>query len=180
MTLESIYYIGQTLAVLAILASLLFLAFQTMQNTRAVRASSLQDVLDGCRDRNFLPGFTTPDVLNIFARGLADLDLLDEDEGRRFCYYMFDQCFQMQEVMQLYQQKLISQVDYDAWLYYTASLFTSKGGKATWTEIKMTITPTISDIIDEFLADNPDHPSYSELNRFFNFGTKVTATDSQP
>ncbi|PHR55275.1 MAG: hypothetical protein COA47_14115, partial [Robiginitomaculum sp.] len=70
MTLESIYYIGQTLAVLAILVSLLFLTFQTMQNTRAVRASSLQEVLDGCRDRNFLPGFTTPDVLNIFARGL--------------------------------------------------------------------------------------------------------------
>ena len=38
MTLENIYYIGQTLAVMAILASLIFVGFQVRQNARHTRA----------------------------------------------------------------------------------------------------------------------------------------------
>lgn len=40
MTLESIYYIGQTLAVVAILVSLIFVGIQIRQNTRALKATA--------------------------------------------------------------------------------------------------------------------------------------------
>jgi hypothetical protein len=43
MTLENIYYIGQTIAVLAIVGSLVFVAIQTRQNGRTLRAQAAWD-----------------------------------------------------------------------------------------------------------------------------------------
>ncbi|HBK92020.1 MAG TPA: hypothetical protein DDZ68_10155 [Parvularcula sp.] len=43
MTLENIYYIGQTIAVVAIVGSLVFVAIQTRQNTRTLRAQAAWD-----------------------------------------------------------------------------------------------------------------------------------------
>jgi hypothetical protein len=42
-TLEAIYYIGQTIAVVAIVGSLVFVAIQTRQNTRTLRAQAAWD-----------------------------------------------------------------------------------------------------------------------------------------
>ena len=41
-------------------------------------------MLDGYRDRTFLPGITSGEVTDIWARGLTSLDLLDANEKRRF------------------------------------------------------------------------------------------------
>lgn len=43
MTLENIYYIGQTIAVVAIVGSLVFVAIQTHQNGRTLRAQAAWD-----------------------------------------------------------------------------------------------------------------------------------------
>ncbi len=43
MTLENIYYIGQTIAVVAIVGSLVFVAIQTRQNGRTLRAQAAWD-----------------------------------------------------------------------------------------------------------------------------------------
>jgi hypothetical protein len=43
MTLEEIYYIGQTIAVVAIFGSLVYVAIQTRQNSRLVRARAIWD-----------------------------------------------------------------------------------------------------------------------------------------
>ena len=44
MDLETVYYIGQTLAVLALIVSLVFVGFQIRQNTRATQAASHNDI----------------------------------------------------------------------------------------------------------------------------------------
>ncbi len=44
MTLESIYYVGQTVAVVVLVVSILFAAYQIRINTKAVRAASLHAV----------------------------------------------------------------------------------------------------------------------------------------
>ena len=67
MLLENIYYIGQTVAVIMIFASLIFVGVQLRQSRRATQMVSLQSVLDGCRDRFFVPGYTDPDLLRMIA-----------------------------------------------------------------------------------------------------------------
>jgi len=47
MTLESIYYIGQTIAVLAILISLIFVGIQMRDGNRLARAQMHQQISDG-------------------------------------------------------------------------------------------------------------------------------------
>jgi hypothetical protein len=170
MTLEEIYFISQIVAVIAIFGSLIFVGVQLRQNTRATQMASLQSVLDGCRDRFFVPGYTHPDMLNMFARGLTDMNALSEDEKRKFNFLLFDQCFQMQHVMQLHEHGTLAKVDFDAWLYYVASLFKCRGGADMWPHIRTTITPTIRELIEGYLAKNPSHPSYLELNPMFRAG----------
>ena len=167
MTLEEINTVAQTLGVLGVLGSLVFVGMQIRQNTKAAQMASLQSVLDGCRDRFFVPGYTDPHFLRMFATGLTDMSRLSADEKRQFNFALFDQCFQMQHVMQLRDHGTLAQVDFDAWLYYVASLFKCPGGRDMWPYITTTITPTIRDLIEDYLRRNPDHPSYLDLNPLF-------------
>lgn len=53
MTLESIYYVGQTIAVVALLASLVFVGFQVHLNTKATHASASYEVSKVWSEINF-------------------------------------------------------------------------------------------------------------------------------
>lgn len=52
MTLEEIYYIGQTIAVVAIFGSLVYVAIQTRENSRLVRARAIWDAQSSIADIN--------------------------------------------------------------------------------------------------------------------------------
>jgi hypothetical protein len=142
--------------------------------------ASLQSVLDGIRDRYFVPGYTDTNVLRLMAQGLSDMNTLSADDKRKFNILLFDQCFQMQHVMQLHQHGTLAKVDHDAWLYYVASLFKTPGGREMWPYITTSITPTIRDLIEAYLAKNPDHPSYLDLNPLFRVSDAPAVNPPQP
>ncbi len=167
MNWDAIGAVGEILGALGVLVSLLYLATQIRDNTRNLRAASLQSVLDGTRDRFFLPLATSGETSEILARGLNALDNLDEAGRRRFFFLMFEQLFQMQQVMELHERGLIPKADYDAWLYYTASMVTTPGGTSIWPYIEATLTPSTVDLINNYLERNPDQPSYIQLNPLF-------------
>ena len=62
MTLDQIYNASQILAAIAVVGSLIFVGLQLRQGDRTQRANSLQSVLDGYRDRTFVPGITSEAV----------------------------------------------------------------------------------------------------------------------
>ena len=169
MNWDAIGAVGEILGALGVLASLVYLATQIRHNTQSLQAASLQSVLDGPRDRYFLPHATNAETSDIFVRGLNALDNLDEAEKRRFFFMMFEQFFQMQHVMQLHERGMLSEVDYDAWLKYTASLVTTPGGAALWPHAEAVITPTVRNLINDFLERNPDHPSFIQLVPLFRY-----------
>ncbi|MEZ5892854.1 MAG: hypothetical protein R3C58_06875 [Parvularculaceae bacterium] len=67
MTLENIYYIGQTLAVVAVIASLLFVGFQVRQNTKHARAQIQSARVD--RLMTQMVGFSDTDKCAAYIRG---------------------------------------------------------------------------------------------------------------
>ena len=71
------------------------------------------------------------------------------------------------------QGGLLPKVDYDAWLYYAATLLQTPGGKQILAYLGVTITPTIRDVMNGYLEDNPDTPSYMELNPLLEYETHV-------
>ncbi len=176
MNWEAIGAIGQMIGSLAVFASLLFVGLQIRHSDRTARAVSLQSVLDGHRDRTFAPIYMTQDVGELFSRGITSFDELDESDKRRFYAFMFEQCFQMQQVMQLREQGLLTTIDFDAWLAYTASLFQCPGGKAVWPIMRTFATPTVVNLIDEYLTKHPDTPSFLDLNPLFESNPQATAT----
>jgi len=85
MTLENIYYIGQTVAVVAILLSIVFVGLQIRQNTKALKATSHHAITDSFNQLNALVG-TNPEAGRIWRVGLSGIDNLDEDEQMSFSY----------------------------------------------------------------------------------------------
>jgi hypothetical protein len=167
MSLEDLGNIGEFVAAVAVVVSLIYLAVQIRQNTRSLQAASLQSILSAPREWFFLPHAQNAEISDLFARGLNGLDNLDESEQRRFVHLMLEQCFQMQNVMQLRDRSLLSDGDYDAWLMYTASLFRTPGGSAMWPFLERVITPTIRQCLDDYLKQNPDQPSFLEVMPMF-------------
>lgn len=106
-------------------------------------------------------------MADIYARGLNSLENLDEKEARRFFYMMYEQLFQLQQVMHLRERELIPEVDYEAWLKYTATLLRTPGGAAMWLHCEKVITPTVANLVNDFVADNPDGPSFTDLIPIF-------------
>src|SRR5476651_1099004 len=159
MTLEQVSLTIQIVAALSVVGSLIFVGLQLRQSDRTLRANSLQSVLDGYRDRTFLPGITNGEVLDIYARGLNSMELLDENEKRRFWFILLNEFLHMQHVLKLRQLKMIEAVDYDAWSF-TASLVKTPGGSTLWPTAKAIITPTVCDVIEDFLEHNPNQPSF--------------------
>ena len=167
---EIVAAVAEMLGAVGVLLTLVYLALQIRDNTRGLQAASLESVLEGPRDRYFLPMAKEPELADIYARGLNSLDLLDEKETRRFFYLMYEQLFQMQQVMHLRERELIPQVDYDAWLDYTASLICTPGGAAMWVHCEKVITPTVSKLINNYVADNPSTLSFVDRIPLFRIG----------
>lgn len=100
MTLENIYYIGQTIAVLAVVGSLIFVGVQLRQNTIAQRQNA-QDAFNIMKFDHMSLLISNPDVADIHRRGLKDLSKLDDIERWRFGAIM-QQVFDM--ALSLYRQ----------------------------------------------------------------------------
>lgn len=83
MTLEDIYYIGQTFAVIGIFGSLIFVGIQIRQNTRVTRAHSHNAVSDGLNQINRL-FIESGDVTRIWLAGMKDRQALTESDRWRF------------------------------------------------------------------------------------------------
>ncbi|NKB33142.1 MAG: hypothetical protein GKR91_08595 [Pseudomonadales bacterium] len=164
MNWEAIAAVGEILGAIGVIASLLFLSLQLRKSDQTARAQSLQSVIDGQRDRAILPLYQNPNVADIVARGYTDFENMIANDKRIFYVWISDQVFQMQQVMQLYERQLISKVDFDAWLVYLVSLVQTPGGAAAWKHIETTITPTIRDIVNNYIENNPDSPSFVDLN----------------
>lgn len=73
----------------------------------------------------------------------------------------------MQQTFHLFEAGLISKEDHDAWLFYTVSLFKTLGGAEIWPLQKALIAPSFGQFIANHLAENPNHPSFIEINPLF-------------
>lgn len=175
MNLEIVAVVAEVVGAAGVIASLLYLSIQIRRSDETSRAESLRSVLDGYRDRSMLHSFTNADVPDLFAKGLTNFEALEPNEKRRFFYLFAENVFQTQQAMELYQRKLLPKVDYEAWLYYTSTLVQTPGGKQVWPHIAVTITPTIRDVIDDFIESHPETPSYIEINPLMRHESHVAA-----
>ena len=126
MSLENIYYIGQTVAVVAILATLIVVALQVGQNTRTQRASAMSS-FNQLKFAHLSLLIENRDVANLHQAGLKDIASLDEIDRWRFGALM-QQLFDLQ--LEAFRNP--ESFEGDDYIYRAASLMTRPGAIAWW------------------------------------------------
>jgi hypothetical protein len=170
MNWEAVGAVGEIIGSLAVVVTLGFLIAQirqskdaTERNTKAVESASLQEVLDGYRDRINIPMFQSSEYTELFVNGMNSFESLSTTEKRRFYFLIAEQCLHFQNVLQMRDNGLLQEVDFESWRSYAASLLATPGGNAVWPLISATITATVRDNLEEYLREHPDAPSFIEL-----------------
>lgn len=118
MSLENIYYIGQTIAVVAILATLIGLIIQMRSATQLARKTAIQDQLDKL-ERLPRALFETPGLADIYVRGVKDIEALTDSE--RMIYLAFWRS-SLRIWEGIYTQYLDGDIDPETWETYRKQL----------------------------------------------------------
>ena len=124
-------------------------------------------MLAGSRDHFLKHMYADGEVCDIMTRGFNSPDELDQNEKTRFTCFMIEQVLQMQDIMERHDAKLVTDIDYLAWLDWTCMLFRTPGGRNVWPQISSVTTSTINGILNTHLRENPDAPSVLEVMPVF-------------
>ena len=155
--------IAEIMGGIAILFSLAYVGYQIRQSNRIASATALQSILEGFTDRTLSQSMEHPETIDVQVRGHYDYDKLGVYEQVLFGGLINRDVINMQNVMQFYEKGLVSKVDYDAWLSFTVANLVTPGGRAYWNIAKVSYTPTITRVIDDYMEANPNAPSMIEL-----------------
>lgn len=155
--------IAEIMGGVAILISLAYVGYQIRQSNRIASATALQSILEGFTDRTLTQSMEHPETIDVQVRGHYDYDKLSIYEQVLFGGLINRDVINMQNVMQFYDNGLVSKVDYDAWLSFTVANVVTPGGRTCWNMTKVSYTPTITRVIEDYMEANPDAPSMIEL-----------------
>ncbi len=106
MTLENIYYIGQTIAVVALVGSLLFVGFQIRQNTKHARAQIQSARVDRLMAQ--MIGFSDADKCAAYIRGNGGEPTPEAVMDRQFYLQCLAQSGVMLDVFTQHRDGLLS------------------------------------------------------------------------
>jgi hypothetical protein len=155
MTLENIYYIGQTVAVVAIFGSVVFVGFQIRENSAAVRSATAQAVHDNYGAWCMALG-ADPEALGASIKGFSDYEGLTPIEKAHFvCTYM---AFLSHSQNAFYQWKEghLSQDMWNAWEALMMNLVNTPGGGAFWRERCYVFGERFQTHVNEIMTRRPD------------------------
>ncbi len=163
MNLDSAAAIGEIISAVAVVISVVYLAIQVRGNTRATQAASVQNMLDGARDRIVNPTITNSEVADVHARGLSSFDELDRIEKTRFTFLLIEHVVQLQNVLSLHKQGLLSEVDYTTWLAYVGAFIRTPGGRKVWPQVIQVVDKEVGLELERHLREEPDLPSLIDM-----------------
>jgi hypothetical protein len=135
MTLETLYYITQIIAVLAILGSLIAIWFQMRQNQMVERADSQREVL--AKGQQWIKTVRDdPDLYDVAARLMEDYATADPADQGRFWAWGFELLLTVEMAMYMHKDGFMNQASYDGFMQVGMSLIKTQGGHQWWQEVQ--------------------------------------------
>lgn len=164
MTLEEIYYIGQSIAVLAILASLVAIFFQLRQGQQMERSAAQRALTDQARQWSRSTS-VDPELFDIVARLLEDYDSASPTERNIFSNWGMDYLFLIGQAVYLRQDGFMHETAYYVFLRAMLSIIVTPGGAQWWERTgQRAVSAVIRAHIEEgFVKLAGDIPRFDEL-----------------
>lgn len=131
MTLETLYYLSQIVAVIAIFASLIFVGLQVRQNTKALKATSHHAITDSFNAINNMIA-NDPAVARRWQLGLAGAEELNEYERASVAFTMLGYMRIFETLYYQYNNGTLDKKLFDAELKTLKWTFTDNPGVLAW------------------------------------------------
>jgi len=167
MSLENIYYIGQTIAVVAILASLIAIFFQMRQGQKLARADSQRDLLKSIGV--FLQmTLDNPKVLTDVRQGLQEYDSASSETKSNFTTWAYAYLHVMEQCIYMKSDGLITESSFNGFETGALGIIVTPGGAQWWVHSKKIIGAAVGEHLDkrlEQLSGNTP-PIYELLTQF--------------
>ncbi len=154
MTLEEIYYIGQTIAVVAILGSLGAIWVQLRKDHALARANAQQELLQH-NASHFDILIEQPSVLASAQQCIVDYDNAPSRQKTEFCAYLHKQVAVAEAAVFLAQDELIALSSLEKLLAYPALLIGTPGGQQNWVAGRMAYGADIVAALEDYMRDHP-------------------------
>lgn len=155
MTLETIYYIGQTIAVVAILASLVAIYIQQRKDHALARAEHQREILDSST-RLFDSNWLHRTGLESVRQCLVDFEDAEPDQQAEFGAFAVQTILLAEKAMYADQDGLLVDAALEAYLNIAVFFIGTPGGRQYWARTKPMFGDEIKTLLDKRLAATPD------------------------
>lgn len=175
MTLEAIYFIGQTIAAAALVISLIFVGIQVRMSRkqaeeaeRVARGQVIQNIAAELRlHTNEM--LVYPEVYRCFVEG-TDPDAMEQDDRSRFFTYCYSTLNMTQNIFLQHRRGLLDDQTYESYLPLLVGFVASPAGRIYWGRRKSTFHPDFIDMMEHKLSQaailgSPDASSDSIADR---------------
>jgi len=160
MTLLTIYYIGQTVAVLALIASLIFVGLQIRQNVKHARAQTQRARVD--RLVTQMVGFSDADKCAAYIRGNGGDRTPEAIMDRQFHLQCLTHLGVMMDVFTQHRDGLLNEELFDLVSGIYRMWLREPGFRAQWDKLKPlagNVTPELRSFMDGLVSNDDTAPS---------------------
>ena len=165
MTLEEIYYIGQTVAVLAILASLGAIWFQMRQSQKMERASAQRELLD--RVAEYQRSFTLAEA-DHWLLGMDDLEAASYETKMVVHNKLSEFVFITESALNMHREGFFSEGTWAGIEGVMLGVLRTPGGQQFWAYARHYIGFEIADHLNKRLAEvGTDGPNFIDAVPFY-------------
>jgi len=162
MTLETIYYIGQTIAVGAILASLVAIWFQQRKDHELAKAENQREILMQVERLTGAP-IAHPEALENIRACLKDYEGAKRDEQADFAHVVQKAINLAESALYMKKAKLINEASYVGLEGAAIIWLVTPGGQQYWHRLRMAVGTDIREALDRALIERTDVPPVWEL-----------------
>lgn len=163
MNWEAVGAIGEVAGGVVVVVTILYLARQIRESSRIAKAESQRTLLETAPI--WTPIATTPGFISELRKAVQSYESLDPDAQGRFTFMLYPLINRVESAYRMYQQEMIDEDAYLAWMYALAAFLREPGLTVWWSDLKQVIGPEFVAALDEILLDE-GVPSLSSAWKF--------------
>lgn len=166
LTLEQIYFIGQTISAIAVVISLIYVALQIKQNTNATKAASAQAYVTA---DNEIVGLinSSPNLADVLYQGANGLSVLKGGDTIRFVAFHDLVFISFQSYYLQWKKGVLEEVLWGTYKQAFVGLLQQKGQQEWWALRHHWFSQEFQDYVEQSVMNEkvskPMHPSAVEV-----------------